>query len=97
MADDILEEGKAVDYFIELLNEEISNQIRRLLEEKHLYQKVKVERIEELRTKALRQVAKESREWLGPLLDKELNHTLEPTSGGPVCNFSNCPLVLPHL
>lgn len=73
MADDILEEGKAVDYFIELLNEEISNQIRRLLEERHLYQKVKVERIEELRTKALRRVAKESQEWLGSLLDKELN------------------------
>jgi hypothetical protein len=29
------------------LNDEVSNQIRLLLEEKHLYQKVKIDRIEE--------------------------------------------------
>src|SRR5260370_42290767 len=82
MADTILEPGKAVDYFIARLNEEISNQIRLLLEEKHLYQKVKVDRIEELRAEALRRVVKDAREYVGPAIDTQLRQSLMPTSGG---------------
>jgi len=41
MADEILDPAEAVDHFLKRLNDEVSNQIRLLLEEKHLYQKAR--------------------------------------------------------
>src|SRR5437763_9991512 len=82
MADEILGPAEAVDHFVRRLNDEISNQIRLLLAEKHLYQKVKIERIEELRTETLRRVPKEARDWVASNIQMQLRYHLSLTSGG---------------
>ncbi len=108
MADEILDPAEAVDHFLKRLNDEVSNQIRLLLEEKHLYQKVKIDRIEEFRREALRRVPKEARGSVASRIETELQHLLSLTSGGfptrvsmeggpKLSESSNCPVVLPHL
>ncbi len=82
MADEILDPAEAVDHFLKRLNDEVSNQIRLLLEEKHLYQKVKIDRIEEFRREALRRVPKEARGSVASRIETELQHLLSLTSGG---------------
>src|SRR5438445_12586455 len=111
MADEILDPAEAVDHFLKRLNDEVSNQIRLLLEEKHLYQKVKIDRIEEFRREALRRVPKEAR-WIGSLphrdgaaapslLDQRRLSDAGEHGGrskiSPMSESSNCPVVLPHL
>jgi hypothetical protein len=90
MADTTLGPKEAIDYFVGRLNDEISNQIRLLLEEKHLYQKVKIDRIEELRTETLRRVPKEGRdrELVASNIETQLRHHLVLTSGGPPTRVS---------
>jgi len=110
MADEILDPAEAVDHFLKRLNDEVSNQIRLLLEEKHLYQKVKIDRIEEFRREALRRVPKEVRGSVASRIETELQHPLldqrrlsdAGEHGGrskisPMSESSNCPVVLPHL
>lgn len=82
MADQLLSREDAVDRFVARLNEELSTQIKLLLEEKHLYQKVKIDSVEQIRVEALRRAPKEAQEWVNDTLTSRLAHQLDVSIGG---------------
>jgi hypothetical protein len=89
LADQLLSPEDAVDHFVARLNEELSTQIKLLLEERHLYQKVRIDAIEQIRVEALRRAPKEAQEWVNDTLTSRLAHQLDLTIGGyPTQSFT---------